>query len=191
MTAVPAWGPVFFGGAAYGANSTSFVKSSGSDSVWNTKVYSTTSYTGGVSVTAQSNQYTMFGLSTNPASTSNVNNEYVNIDYGWYGTASFGGLDLYESGTFIGSYGTYTSSTVLNITYDGANVRYYKDGVLQRTVQRDNLRNTPLYFIAAFYHVSDSIAFTDVAFVSIPSVTPTPTVTPTRTVTPSVTQSHT
>ena len=193
-SAAPSWGPVFFGGTAYGANYISFVKSSGTEA-WNGKVYSTTSFTGGASVTAQCNTTNnadiMVGLSTNPASTSNVNNEYVNIDYGWYGTASFGGLDLYESGTFIGSYGTYTSSTVLNITYDGANVRYYKDGVLQRTVQRDNLRNTPLYFIAAFYHVSDSIAFTDVAFVSIPSVTPTPTVTPTRTVTPSVTQSHT
>ena len=201
VTAVPAWGPVFFGGAAYGTNSTSFTKSSGTDG-WNTKVYSTTSYTGGVSVTAQSlnppntaafGPDIMFGLSTNPASTANVNAEYVNIDYGWFLTGA-SDLRARESGADIGSFGAFTSSTVCNITYDGANVRYYKDGVLQRTVQRDDLRSTPLYFISTSYYVDTSNrAITNVAFVSAPSVTPTPsvTVTPTRTVTPSLTPSLT
>jgi len=194
---VPSWGPNFFGYAAYGSNYASFVKSGGSEQ-WDSKVYSQTTFTGGLSVSAQCNTTNnadiMMGLSTNPTSTAHVNAEYLNIEYGWFPTAPTGytGLDIYESGVLISSHGVYDANTVINITYDGANVRYYKDGVVVRTVLRNDLRNTPLYFIAAFYHADATRAFTNVSVVSVPSVTPTPTVTPTvtRTVTPTVTQSH-
>ena len=187
---MPAWGPVFFGNAAYGSNYSAFVKSGGSE-VWDSKVYSTTSYTGGVSVTARCNKLNnadiMVGLSVNPASTANVNNEYVNVNYGFFPTAPipYTGLDIYESGVNVASVGAYTANTVLSITYDGTNIRYYKDGVVVRTVLNTALSSTPLYFIAAFYHADAAGAITNVAFSSLVAVTPTPTPSVTPTVTPS------
>lgn len=40
---------------------------------------------------------------------------------------------IFESGSSVQDLGTFLTSDVFEITYDGANVRYYKNGALQRT----------------------------------------------------------
>ena len=124
---------------------------------WNGRVYSSESYiyaymTGTVNAT---NKYSMMGLTHDPtASTS-----YSTGDYLWYPKAD-GYLAIYENGSNIANYGTYTTSTIRSITYDGTNVRYYKDGVLQRTRAITHGTN-PLYFYSAFYNtgVTQTVSF--------------------------------
>ena len=67
---------------------------------------------------------------------------YVNLTYAWYLTG--GNLQIYENGSFVGSFSTYTTSTILSITFDGTDIKYWKDGGIQRTVAR--AVGLPLYF---------------------------------------------
>jgi uncharacterized protein YdeI (BOF family) len=92
----------------------------------------------------------MFGLNSDPA----IDASYTSIDYAWY-FVNDNTLQIYESGAFIGSYGTYNTSTVLNITYDGYNIRYWKNGVIQRTVARTI--GNPLYLDTSFATVGASL----------------------------------
>ena len=97
----------------------------------------------------------MFGLNTDPAADSS----YASIDYAWYFAA--GALQIYESGTGISSHGTYTTSTVCTITYDGAQIIYWKDGVAERTVTVSI--TSPLYLDSSFYNTT-SQGITSVGF---------------------------
>ena len=121
-----------------------FKKSTGNS--WNERVYSTESYIHAfmsASVNTTSNHY-MIGLTADPtASTS-----YSTIDYAWYFDS--GSARIYENGSSIGSYGTYSSSTVLSQTYDGTTVKYYKDGVLQRS-RTITHGTSPLHVSSSFY----------------------------------------
>jgi hypothetical protein len=119
---------------------------------WNERVYSAESfYTCYISYSVNStssSSIAMLGLTTDPtASTS-----YTTIDYAWYnnGTNAY----IYENGTSIGTFlnGTFTTSTKLSITYDGANIKYYADGVLKRTVARTS--TTPLHFSSSIHSTS-------------------------------------
>jgi hypothetical protein len=92
----------------------------------------------------------MFGLNSDPTTDA----VYSSLDYSWYFVGD-GTLQIYESGSNSATVGTYTTSTVCSITYDGTNIRYYKDGVLQRTVAR--AIGNPLYFDTSFYTSSASI----------------------------------
>jgi hypothetical protein len=69
----------------------------------------------------------MVGLNSDPF----TNQDYASIDAAWYVDGG-GNLAIYESGTSAQAVGTYTTSTVLAITWDGASFRYYKDGALVR-----------------------------------------------------------
>jgi hypothetical protein len=72
-------------------------------------------------VASQTNGAIMFGLNSDP--TTNAN--FTSIDYAWYLNAS-GTLEIYENGTGTGvGYGSYTTSTVLSITYDGSTITYW------------------------------------------------------------------
>ncbi|MGA0233574.1 MAG: collagen-like triple helix repeat-containing protein, partial [Saprospiraceae bacterium] len=89
-----------------------------------------------------------------------TNANYTTIDYAWY-FLSGGVIRIYESGTLIGTYGTYTTSTVLAITYDGYQLKYWKNGAVQRTVTISI--TSPLYFDSSFY-ATNSQGITAVGF---------------------------
>ena len=134
-------------------NSNTYTKSTGNNNVWDGQVYSTEGYSRGVYCSAKSSQttgYIMFGLNSDPTTDAS----YLSIDFAWY-LNDTGDLRIYENGTNPANAGTYTTSTVVSITYDGYNVRYWKDGVIQRTVAR--AIGVPLYFDSSFYNVGNSL----------------------------------
>jgi hypothetical protein len=127
-------GPALF--TLVGANATSFptpnsvLKTSGGG-VWTGAAASAQGFPSAF-VSARANQLgmdAMFGLSTNPAASTS----YTTINYAWHFTAS-NQLLIYELGINQGSFGTYTTSTVPLITYDGHMVRYILNGTVVRSV---------------------------------------------------------
>jgi len=88
--------------------------------------YNTVSNNGYFQFTAgETNKSRMAGLSTAHTSSS-----YATIQYAWYLTSS-GSLQIYESGSSRGGYGTYTTGDILRITVESGVVKYYKNGVLE------------------------------------------------------------
>ncbi|HZE85011.1 MAG TPA: arabinofuranosidase catalytic domain-containing protein, partial [Puia sp.] len=73
---------------------------------------------------SETNKYRMAGLSTSYTSPS-----YTTIQYAFY-LNSGGTLQIYESGSGRGSFGTYTTGDVLKIAVEANVVKYYKNGVL-------------------------------------------------------------
>jgi hypothetical protein len=57
---------------------------------------------------------------------------YMALNYAIY--CNGGTVGIYESGTAISSYGSYSSTDVFAITYDGATLTYLKSGTVLRTV---------------------------------------------------------
>lgn len=112
------------------AGQLTFLKQGGV-AAWDSDIYSVQSFTNcHVQIRpSQTNAYFMVGLNTDPIQ----NQSYDTIDFAWY-VHQGGTLEIYESGGNVGSFGSYTTSTELAISYDGSNVRYYKDRVLVRTV---------------------------------------------------------
>jgi hypothetical protein len=149
------WTPNVTGGVTI-VNGNTFTKSSGTNLWDGSQVYSTEGYTRGVYATAQVTSIVdvMFGLNSDPVTNGNPN--YITLDYAWY-FAGDGNVYIFENGNNIGgSLGVYSpSSTVLNITYDGYNVRYWKDGNIQRTVARSI--GNPLYLDSSFYTVGATL----------------------------------
>ncbi len=74
------------------------------------------------------NKNLMFGMSTDPA----IDANYTSIDYAWYVKAD-GTLESRWSGANISTHGAYTTATSLAITYDNAEIKWLKDGVLVRS----------------------------------------------------------
>jgi hypothetical protein len=114
----------------------------------NAHAYSATGYQKNIytEATADSiNKYVMFGLNSENGL---ADPSYTGMDYSWYFQIN-SGLGIYENGNNIGSYGSYTTSTKLKISYDGELVNYYKDGVLMRTVERPI--GEKLYADSSFY----------------------------------------
>jgi hypothetical protein len=147
-----AWTPVLTNVAQSGQT---FTKNIAGDE-WNSQVYSTEGYpTAYASFCAGTTSgYAMMGLNTDPA----TNADHATIDYAWY--ADFGTAAIYENGTPIGIFSAYTLSTVFQIIYDGVNVRYFLDGVVQRTVARALGSN--LYLDSSIY--TSGASFTNVVF---------------------------
>lgn len=122
-------------------------RKSGGSSAWDSDVYSIDSYLV-CHVKFKTNQTNLgltIGLNTDPLGDQN----YSSIDYGWQPWTD-GQVYIVESGTVVGgaSFGAYTTSTELAITYDGSNIRYYKDRVLIRTVAVSSL---VLFADSSFY----------------------------------------
>jgi len=146
------WTPNYTGGVTSPSAGT-YTKSTGNANTWDGQVYSSEGYTKNVYCAArasQTNGYIMFGLNSDPT----TNADYGTLDYAWY-FRNDGILQIYESGGAGSTYGAYTTSTVLSITYDGSNVQYWKDGVIQRTVARST--GNPLYFDTSFYNLNAAI----------------------------------
>lgn len=107
------------------------------DGTWNPQVYSTESFTGGAFVSFKLEQRldgtyggVMVGLNTDPTTA-----DWTTLDYAIYAEAGATGGNLYfaESGgpTYVGTW-TYTDTFAVH--YDGASVRYAKNGTVFRTV---------------------------------------------------------
>ena len=91
----------------------------------------------------------MVGLTTDPLASVS----YDTIDYAWYFIDN-NTLRIYENGSAINTGLTYSVDEVVSIIYDGTDVRYYRNGVLVRTVTPTHGDN-PLYFSSSTY-VSDN-----------------------------------
>jgi hypothetical protein len=146
------WTPNYSGGVSSPSTAT-YQKTSGNNTTWDGQVYSSEGYSKNVHITfkvSQTNAYLMVGLNSDPATDAN----YTGLDYAWY-PRNDAVLEIYESNVSRGTFGSYTTGTVLSVTYDSSNVRYFKDGVLMRTVARSI--SGLLYLDSSFYTVNGAI----------------------------------
>jgi hypothetical protein len=122
---------------------------------WNSYAYSNQGFTDGAFCSACAGQnsgyYSIFGLATTQVN-GNMAASNNNLNYAWY--FSNGALYFWESPTST-FYSTYTTSTVVSITFDGSNIIYWRDGVSARTVARSV--GVPLYFGYAAFSAGSSI----------------------------------
>lgn len=137
-TWIPYIGPPAFGLAAANGGEVSgakIVRRSGS--AWAAQVYSTESFTGAAFVSFKLEPNgdggyggVMVGLNTDPTTAS-----WESLDHAIYveGGSTSGNLYNAESGSLI-SAGTWTSTDTFSVHYDGANVRYAKNGTVFRTI---------------------------------------------------------
>jgi len=135
-------------------------KVGGTEGAWSVGVHSLEGHARGCYVSfrpAQTNKAFMVGLNNDPA----LNATFSGIDYAWY-ARSDATLEIYESGVAVATYGAYTAATVLLITYDGVNVRYFKDGLLQRTVSR--AIGAALYLDSSFFNNGTTAQVVNLAF---------------------------
>jgi len=72
----------------------------------------------------ETNKSRMAGLSTNNASAS-----YTTIQYAFFAIAG-GSLQIYESGSYRGTFGTYAAGDIFRIAVEANIIKYYKNGVL-------------------------------------------------------------
>jgi hypothetical protein len=132
---------------------TTMTKNTAGVSWTNARVYSSEGYTVPCYVSfkaSQTNLNVMIALNSDPATGIN----YTNLDYAWYADAN-GIPQVYENGSQIAGYGTYTTSTLFEIIYDGININYYMDGILKRSVARSS--TNPLYLDSSFYSNSSAV----------------------------------
>ena len=95
----------------------------------------------------------MFGLTTNPTGLSTAGTNYAAINYAWF---FYGSLQIYESGASIGAvFPVFTTSTVVSITYDGTNIKYWIDGALCRSVAL--AVGSPLYACWAGFNTAGTV----------------------------------
>ncbi|WP_026883065.1 phage tail spike protein [Clostridium akagii] len=95
--------------------------------------------------------YHMIGLShTNPDA------NYINIQYAWYTSSSSNDLQVYESGTNKGTFGTWAVGDVLRISMENNNILYYKNGVLLYTSATIPTL-LPLYLDTSLYTYNSTI----------------------------------
>lgn len=73
---------------------------------------------------SETNLSRMAGLST-----TNTNANYTSIQYAFY-LVNTGGLQIYESGTYRGAFGTYTTNDLFRISVESGIVKYYQNGNL-------------------------------------------------------------
>lgn len=135
---------------------------------WDSSVYAVQGYTDGCSAEcypSQTNAACMMGLTTNPTASAS----YTNLNHAWYFVADGGTaarLQIYESGTFVGTFGTYNTSDLLAITHDGKHVCYWHNGLLIRSVP---IGHTTFFMQLAF--ATDNAAVYGMSFSSNPSNT--------------------
>lgn len=134
-------------------------KSSGAAS-WDAQAYTAESFVGGTFLSFKaglvSGTATMMGLNTDPATDAS----YTSIDYAFY--LSNGTLYIYENGTNVGNFGTYSAGDTFQIIYDGVTVKYYHNGALDRTVAASS--NKRLFVDSTFHTVTSSNIITDLFF---------------------------
>ena len=128
-------------------------KISGADSWTNAAAHSTDSFLNSVKLTFKGSQVTAdlaIGISTNPTALIN----YTSIDYCWM-LKSDGTCEAFASGVSLGTYGTYTTSSVFSIGYDGYHIYFYIDEVLKYTV--DVSYSLRFYLDSSFYTLNGAV----------------------------------
>lgn len=170
--AIPTYIPLFtanFNGGTTQSNSRTFIRTGSATpglEAWDAQVYSTEGYSSSIYVSAKptwvtssATQSLMFGLSSFPALDASTGS----IDYAWYLSAS-GDLEIYRTGSYITSSGTYTSESLLSIVYENDLIKYLKDNIQQYSQSRNvNSLSGGLYFDSSFFYTS-SQGITDVKF---------------------------
>lgn len=139
------WTPNYSGGVRGLANG-SFKKDSGNNSTWDGQVYSSESYVTNVFCAARpsgTGDHVMWGLNSDPTTDASD----ASLDYAFY--FANGTIQIHESNSLISSHGSYTVNDYFVIAYDGANVKYYVNGVLVRKVARAT--GSALYFDSSFW----------------------------------------
>jgi len=124
-----------------------------SDSWTNSRVYSSEGYNEPCYVSFKANNTNkgfMIALNSDPSTGIN----YGNLDYAWYCTDT-ADSKIYESNVDRGTAGSYTTSSIFEIIYDGVNISYYRDGGIARTVARSG--SGPLYLDSSFYNLNAQI----------------------------------
>ena len=109
-------------------------KTGGVDASWDAQAYSVEGYVDTCALyfrAGQADKNVMIGLNSDPATDAS----YSSIDYAAWAWST-GVLGIWESNVQIGSFDAYTVNSIFRIIYDGVNVKYYLDDVLQRTVAR-------------------------------------------------------
>ena len=106
----------------------------GTNSGWANSAYTEEFYVGSALISFtpdQTNGRCMVGLGSNPT----ASNSWENLDYAWYCYID-GTLQIRESGSgdVLGTNEPYSTTTLLQIVYDGVDIIYYKDGVEKRRV---------------------------------------------------------
>jgi hypothetical protein len=120
---------------------------------WNADCNSQGGYVGGAFasvVAGNAGGNRMFGLNTDPSTGSGYNS----LDRAIYLRAD-GYYDVYESGasaTAGACYGTYSAIDVFDVTYDGSNFRYLRNGAVFRTVAATV--TAPLFFDCSIYSLN-------------------------------------
>ena len=138
------------GGMTVAGNS--FTKTSGGGG-WDAQVYSNDSYVGGAYVRFSALQTwasLMVGLNTDPT----ANASYETLDYAIYLAGNV--VYIYESGTGYNMGMNYTLTDVFSVTYDGSNIKYYKNGTVLRTVAVTI--TSPLYLDSSFANISSGVS---------------------------------
>jgi hypothetical protein len=133
------------------------IEKTASPGSWDAAAYSRESYSGGAFVSfspAAANLRFMLGLNTDPT----FSDSWQTLDYAIY--VELGALFVAESGALVGSLTTYAAGDSLAVTYDGATVRYLKNGVAFRSVSA--VVTQPLYLDSSFLDVgarADRVVF--------------------------------
>ena len=131
---------------------TTMTKNTG-DGWTNSRVYSSEGYNEPCYVSFKANAINksfMVALNSDPATGIN----YTNLDYAWYADSNTI-PQVYENGSQIAVYSTYTTSTLFEIIYNGVNVKYYMDGVLKYTSLI--APTLPLYLDSSFYTLNAQV----------------------------------
>ena len=139
-------------------DSGTFTKTGGSNSLWDSQVYSSQGYVRGCYASARissTSGIAVFGLNSDPTTDA----DYTSIDYG-FGFYS-GSIIIFEGGTQVATpSNSYTTSDTAYVIYDGTNVRYYLNGTLLKTTARSI--GSALYLDSSIY--TSNVAFNQLAF---------------------------
>jgi len=110
-------------------------------------VHSKESYIGGCYASARAEGVfdIMFGLNSDPATDAN----FPSIDYAVY-LAWDGSLQVYESGSWAGTFGSYAAGDVFAVVYDGSSIRYTRNGAVFKTTNVSAPIAAALSFDSAF-----------------------------------------
>lgn len=178
-TAVSAWFPSSSTGGISGTTFARFVargnceiigdvaRKVGGVSAWDSDVYSPDQYNNGCFVSFRADQTNLavhVGLNSDPTTDQN----YTGLDYAWH-AHSDGNAYIRESSVEIQNSGSYTTSTVFEVRFDGRLIKYFKGGALIRQVPVQNLT---LFMDSSFY--SPGARISALHFGPLNAVTPSP-----------------
>lgn len=114
---------------------------------WTTGAYTAATATIIQAKPSQTSSYIMLGLTTNPAASVS----YANIEYALYFVAD-STIQIYESGTYIGTFGYYNTNHIGRVTYDGSYIRYYCNEDGTRCIRAVAVSGKTLKAQVAFYN---------------------------------------